>query len=72
MLPASFFVFKVLGCKLSVACQIFVQLRGFSFDFGIQVGWWSGISEDASDPYGRIIHISAEYGRYIARSYSPR
>ncbi|KAL0335425.1 UNVERIFIED_CONTAM: protein EXECUTER 1, chloroplastic [Sesamum radiatum] len=36
------------------------------------VGWWAGISEDADDPYGRIIHISAEYGRYIARSYSPR
>ncbi|KAI3445795.1 hypothetical protein Pfo_002460 [Paulownia fortunei] len=36
------------------------------------VGWWAGISEDANDPYGRIIHISAEYGRYIARSYSPR
>ncbi|KAH6773215.1 UvrB/UvrC domain protein [Perilla frutescens var. frutescens] len=34
------------------------------------VGWWA--SEDANDPYGRIIHISAEYGRYIARSYSPR
>ncbi|PIN18649.1 hypothetical protein CDL12_08670 [Handroanthus impetiginosus] len=36
------------------------------------VGWWAGISEDANDPYGRIIHISAEYGRYLARSYSPR
>ncbi|KAL1534385.1 protein of unknown function (DUF3506) [Salvia divinorum] len=36
------------------------------------VGWWAGTSEDANDPYGRIIHIRAEYGRYIARSYSPR
>ncbi|XP_047951210.1 protein EXECUTER 1, chloroplastic-like isoform X2 [Salvia hispanica] len=36
------------------------------------VGWWAGTSEDANDPYGRIIHISAEHGRYIARSYSPR
>lgn len=36
------------------------------------VGWWAGISEDSSDPYGRIIHISAEYGRYVARSYSSR
>ncbi|XP_057787957.1 protein EXECUTER 1, chloroplastic [Salvia miltiorrhiza] len=36
------------------------------------VGWWAGTSEDSNDPYGRIIHISAEYGRYIARSYSPR
>ncbi|CAK9178134.1 unnamed protein product [Ilex paraguariensis] len=36
------------------------------------VGWWAGISEDITDPYGRIIHISAEHGRYVARTYSPR
>lgn len=36
------------------------------------VGWWAGISEDSNEPYGRIIHISAEHGRYVARSYSPR
>ncbi|KAJ9159205.1 hypothetical protein P3X46_024727 [Hevea brasiliensis] len=36
------------------------------------VGWWSGISEDVHDPYGLIIHITAEHGRYVARSYSPR
>lgn len=36
------------------------------------VGWWAGISEDTHDPYGCIIHISAEHGRYVARSYSPR
>ncbi|PWA79173.1 hypothetical protein CTI12_AA201980 [Artemisia annua] len=36
------------------------------------VGWWAGLSDDNKDPYGRIIHISAEHGRYLARSYSPR
>ncbi|KAL3515479.1 hypothetical protein ACH5RR_022381 [Cinchona calisaya] len=36
------------------------------------VGWWAGTSEDTHDPYGCIIHISAEHGRYVARSYSPR
>ncbi|XP_024965246.1 protein EXECUTER 1, chloroplastic-like isoform X1 [Cynara cardunculus var. scolymus] len=36
------------------------------------VGWWAGLSDDSKDPYGRIIHISAEHGRYLARSYSPR
>ncbi|XP_042406850.1 protein EXECUTER 1, chloroplastic-like [Zingiber officinale] len=36
------------------------------------VGWWAGISEDGTDPYGRLICIMAEYGRYVARSYSPR
>ncbi|CAH1445061.1 unnamed protein product [Lactuca virosa] len=36
------------------------------------VGWWAGFSDDSQDPYGRIIQISAEYGRYLARSYTPR
>ncbi|XP_077234126.1 uvrB/UvrC domain protein (DUF3506) [Tasmannia lanceolata] len=36
------------------------------------VGWWAGISEDSTDPYGRLIHISAEHGRYVARSYNSR
>ncbi|KAL4180212.1 hypothetical protein AMTRI_Chr13g90990 [Amborella trichopoda] len=36
------------------------------------VGWWAGISEDSTDPYGRIFHISSAHGRYVARSYSSR
>ncbi|XAR53020.1 hypothetical protein NMG60_11021402 [Bertholletia excelsa] len=36
------------------------------------VGWWAGISDEDNDPYGHIIHISAEHGRYVARSYSPQ
>lgn len=52
--------------------HFFPAILRFSFGPVIQVGWWAGTSVDASDPYGRIIHISAEYGRYIARSYSPR
>nr|DAD40940.1 TPA_asm: hypothetical protein HUJ06_015263 [Nelumbo nucifera] len=36
------------------------------------VGWWAGISEGSGDPYGRIIRITAEHGRYVAKSYSPR
>lgn len=36
------------------------------------MGWWAGIPEDFDDPYGRIIHIGVEHGRYVARSFSPR
>ncbi|KAL5225761.1 hypothetical protein ABZP36_012400 [Zizania latifolia] len=36
------------------------------------LGWWSGISGNLSDPYGLIIHISAEHGRYVAKSYDIR
>lgn len=36
------------------------------------VGWWAGISEDKKDPYGLIICVTAEHGKYVARSYSPR
>ncbi|KAK9112933.1 hypothetical protein Scep_020452 [Stephania cephalantha] len=36
------------------------------------LGWWAGISEDSGDPYGRIVHISAEHGRYVAKNFSPR
>ncbi|KNA10330.1 hypothetical protein SOVF_145400 [Spinacia oleracea] len=36
------------------------------------VGWWAGVSDDRNDRNGCIIRISAEHGRYVARSYSPR
>ncbi|KAK3420188.1 hypothetical protein EUGRSUZ_G00990 [Eucalyptus grandis] len=36
------------------------------------VGWWAGTSNDTYDPYGVIIRVTAEHGRYVARSYSPR
>ena len=36
-----------------------------------QDGWWVGISGEAKYPSGQIVHISAEQGRYLARSYSP-
>ncbi|XP_020591375.1 protein EXECUTER 1, chloroplastic [Phalaenopsis equestris] len=36
------------------------------------LGWWAGISKDGANSFGRIAHISAEHGRYVARSYSSR
>ncbi|KAJ0970066.1 hypothetical protein J5N97_022943 [Dioscorea zingiberensis] len=36
------------------------------------MGWWAGISTNVAGAHGQIIHISAEHGRYVARSYSSR
>ncbi|OMO85258.1 hypothetical protein CCACVL1_10319 [Corchorus capsularis] len=36
------------------------------------VGWWAGLSDNTKDPYGLIVRITAEHGRYVARSFSPR
>lgn len=36
------------------------------------LGWWSGVSGNLSDPYGLIIRVSAEHGRYVAKSYDIR
>ncbi|XP_024017584.1 protein EXECUTER 1, chloroplastic [Morus notabilis] len=36
------------------------------------VGWWAGNAKDINDPHGLIIRITAEHGKYVARSYSPR
>lgn len=33
-------------------------------------GWWSGRSED--DPYGHLLHVTAEYGRWTGRVYTSR
>uniref|UniRef100_A0A0C9S9J0 TSA: Wollemia nobilis Ref_Wollemi_Transcript_7645_2142 transcribed RNA sequence n=1 Tax=Wollemia nobilis TaxID=56998 RepID=A0A0C9S9J0_9CONI len=36
------------------------------------VGWWAGLADNGNDPYGRIIRISPEYGRFVAKSYNAR
>ncbi|KAK1400858.1 hypothetical protein POM88_000463 [Heracleum sosnowskyi] len=38
---------------------------------GHEVGWWAGVSQDHKDPYGHIIHIYPEHGRFVAKIYSP-
>ncbi|KAK1402082.1 Protein EXECUTER 1, chloroplastic [Heracleum sosnowskyi] len=39
--------------------------------YSFLVGWWFGVSKDSKYPYGHIIQIRADHGRYLARSYSP-
>jgi hypothetical protein len=39
---------------------------------GMQAGWWVGLADGESDPYGRIINISPSYGRLIAKGYTAR
>ncbi|KAK1402074.1 hypothetical protein POM88_001679 [Heracleum sosnowskyi] len=34
------------------------------------VEWWAGVSQDHKDPYGHIIHIYPEHGRFVAKSYN--
>ncbi|KAK1402085.1 hypothetical protein POM88_001690 [Heracleum sosnowskyi] len=67
-----------LSTVLSLSCKIdddvsddLKKLRQAVDDASSLVGWWSGISGDGKDPYGHIIHISAEHGKYLARSYTP-
>lgn len=36
------------------------------------VGWWAGLAEGANDPYGRIVHIGSQHGRFVAKSYNAR
>lgn len=36
------------------------------------IGWWAGVSEDVKNPFGLIIRITAEHGRYVARRYRLR
>ncbi|URE24581.1 hypothetical protein MUK42_36273 [Musa troglodytarum] len=36
------------------------------------IGWWACWAEDSNDSFGRIVWITPAFGRYVAKSYSPR
>lgn len=33
------------------------------------IGWWAG-SAECDDPHGHLIHVSADFGRYVAHAYT--
>eukprot|EP00252_Welwitschia_mirabilis_P003142 TRINITY_DN13225_c0_g1_i1.p1 TRINITY_DN13225_c0_g1~~TRINITY_DN13225_c0_g1_i1.p1 ORF type:complete len:658 (+),score=131.31 TRINITY_DN13225_c0_g1_i1:351-2324(+) len=36
------------------------------------VGWWAGFADNADDPYGKIIHIVPQHGKFVATGYNAR
>ncbi|THU46039.1 hypothetical protein C4D60_Mb09t00770 [Musa balbisiana] len=43
-----------------------------SLSSALKIGWWACWAEDSDDPFGRIVRITPAFGRYVAKSYSPR
>ncbi|CAI5479567.1 unnamed protein product [Closterium sp. Yama58-4] len=37
------------------------------------VGWWAGLDESgAADPFGRLVHVSQQHGKLLAKSYTAK
>ncbi|CAI5524816.1 unnamed protein product [Closterium sp. Naga37s-1] len=65
-------VFREL--KAAVAEERYGDAKHLRDDAGAGlVGWWAGLDESGSaDPFGRLVHVSQQHGKLLAKSYTAK
>ncbi|GJP86305.1 hypothetical protein CLOP_g16346 [Closterium sp. NIES-67] len=65
-------VFREL--KEAVAEERYSDAKHLRDDAGAGlVGWWAGLDESGSaDPFGRLIHVTQQHGKLLAKSYTAK
>ncbi|CAI7842736.1 unnamed protein product, partial [Closterium sp. NIES-53] len=60
--------------KAAVAEERYSDAKHLRDDAGAGlVGWWAGLDESGSaDPFGRLVHVSQQHGKLLAKSYTAK